>query len=382
MANIRFRTTHVGSLPRGETLAGMLIAREAGEKVDASAFDTLVDERVEETLTRQIEAGVDWVNDGEQGRAGFQTYVADRMTGFGGESRREAPLDYERFPTYAAMARRGMGNVAKVRDAPMAIGEVAYESTAEIEQECARLARHLANHDLKPGDAFLTAPSPGIVATTLQNAHYKTHDDYLNALAGELRKEYGAILDAGFALQIDAPDIAMERCTFFKSLDTPDFLVAVERHLEALNAAIEGIPPERIRLHCCWGNWAGPHVHDIPLRDVIGIFYRANVGAFSIPFANPRHQHEYEVFREFPFPKEVLLLPGIVDTTCNYIEHPEVVARRVLEAVGAIGDAERVVPSTDCGFGTFAGYEFVAEELVWEKLSALREGADIAAKRL
>lgn len=382
MADHHFRTTHVGSLPRGDRLAAMLIAREAEEPVDEAVFARTVEERIGTVLDRQLAAGIDWVNDGEQGRAGFQTYIAERMSGFGGESARAAPLDHELFPSFAAMARRGMGAVAKVRNAPMAQGPVAYESTKAIEHECASLERALGRLGRTPADAFLTAPSPGIVATTLQNGHYATHSDYLDALAAALRTEYAAILDAGFALQIDAPDLAMERCVFFKHLNTEQFVGEVENHLEAMNAALDGLPRERIRLHCCWGNWDGPHIHDVPLADVIAVYYRANVGAFSIPFANPRHQHEYPILRDSGFPKEALLLPGVIDTTCNYVEHPEVVARRIAEAVEAVGEAERVVPSTDCGFGTFAGYEFVAEELVWEKLAALRAGADIAEARL
>lgn len=379
---MHFRTTHVGSLPRGEALAGMLIAREAGEAVDARAFDTAVEERVDEMVRRQIACGIDWMNDGEQGRAGFQTYVAERMSGFGGESARAMPLDHELFPSFAAMARRGMGKVAKVRNAPRAVAAIAYRSTAELARECERLTLILRRHGRAPADAFLTAPSPGIVATTLQNAYYASHDDYLTALSGELRKEYAAILEAGFTLQIDAPDLAMERCIFFKHLELKHFVAEVEKHLDAVNAALDGLPRERIRLHCCWGNWDGPHLHDVPLADVIGVYTRANVGALSIPFANPRHQHEYAVFRDRPLPKDMKLLPGVIDTTCNYVEHPEIVARRIADAVAAIGDAERVVPSTDCGFGTFAGYEFVAEELVWEKFKALRAGADLAAARL
>lgn len=382
MSSHRFRTTHVGSLPRGEALAAMLIAREAGNHVDEDGFLNAVESRVDEMLARQIDAGIDWVNDGEQGRAGFQTYIAERMTGFGAESRRAPSLDFDEFPTYAAMARRGMGPVAKIRNAPMATGAVRYESTQAIDAECAMLARALEKRGLSAADAFLTAPSPGIVATTLHNGHYDSHADYLDALTQALRTEYQAILDAGFSLQIDAPDLAMERCIFFKTLSTEDFVVRVEEHLEAINAATAGLPIHRIRLHCCWGNWDGPHLHDVPLADLLPILLRARVGAFSIPFANPRHQHEYSALGASGLPKDTLLLPGIIDTTCNYVEHPEVVARRIAEAVQAVGDAERVVPCTDCGFGTFAGYELVAEELVWEKLRVLRSGADLAAARL
>lgn len=382
MSSQNFRTTHVGSLPRGEALAARLIAREAGEPIDEVEFSQAVEERVAQMLASQLDAGINWVNDGEQGRAGFQTYIAERMSGFGGESQRAPSLDYDEFPTYSAMARRGMGQIAKIRNAPMAIGDVRYESTSAIENECATLAKALEANGLSAADGFLTAPSPGIVATTLQNGFYDSHASYLDALKQALRVEYKTILDAGFSLQIDAPDLAMERCIFFKHLSTEDFLVRVEEHLEAINAAIDGLPAARIRLHCCWGNWDGPHLHDVPLADVLPILTQAKVGAFSIPFANPRHQHEYTALQAYGLPRDALLLPGVIDTTCNYVEHPEVIARRILESVHAIGDAERVVPSTDCGFGTFAGYEFVAEELVWEKLRALRQGADLAAKRL
>ncbi|MCO5162235.1 MAG: cobalamin-independent methionine synthase II family protein [Mesorhizobium sp.] len=377
-----FRTTHVGSLPRGEELSAMLIAREVGAAVDERSFLLKVEARVEEIVARQVDAGIDWINDGEQGRAGFQTYIAERMAGFGGESQRASSLDYDEFPTFSVMARRGMGPVAKIRNAPMAIGPVLYESTSAIEAECSTLAGALKKRGLTTSEAFLTAPSPGIVATTLHNRHYDSHDDYLDALVGALRVEYEAILAAGYSLQIDAPDLAMERGIFFKHLSTEDFVKRAQDHLDAINAAVTGLPAERIRLHCCWGNWDGPHLHDVPLEDLLPILSRAKVGAFSIPFANPRHQHEYAALRFHGLPKDALLLPGIVDTTCNYVEHPEVVALRILDAVEALGDAERVIPSTDCGFGTFAGYEFVAEELVWKKLRALRDGADFAASRL
>lgn len=382
MTSHRFRTTHVGSLPRGEALAAMLIAREAGKVVDEDAFAEAVETRVDDMLAGQIEAGLDWVNDGEQGRAGFQTYIAERMTGFSGESSRAPSLDHDEFPTFSAMARRGMGPIAKIRNAPMATGAVGYRSTAAIDAECALLAGRLEKRGLPTADAFLTAPSPGIVATTLHNGYYDSHADYLDALTQALKTEYKAILDAGFSLQIDAPDLAMERCIFFKDLSTEDFVGRAGEHLDAINAAIEGLPRERIRLHCCWGNWDGPHIHDVPLTDLLPVLSRARVGAFSIPFANPRHQHEYTALHLHGLPKDALLLPGIIDTTCNYVEHPEVIAGRIIQAVEALGDAERVVPSTDCGFGTFAGYEFVAEELVWEKLRALRSGADAAAARL
>lgn len=228
----------------------------------------------------------------------------------------------------------------------------------------------------------MTAPSPGIVATTMLNAHYDSHEAYLAALARELRTEYRSIHDAGLVLQIDAPDLAMERTMFFQGMEEAAFLRACEQHVAALNAALEGIPADRVRLHCCWGNWEGPHIHDIPLERVLPILCQAAVGALSIEFANPRHAHEYDALAHHGLPGHMVLLPGVIDSTSNFVEHPELVARRIEQAVAAVGDRERVIASTDCGFGTFAGFEWVAEDVVWAKLRTLGEGARLASARL
>ncbi len=369
--------THVGSLPRGNALADLLIAREKGEAVDAAALDAAIAARVAEMVARQVAAGITIANDGEQSRAGFQTYIVERMSGFGGESTRRAPMDYTEFPTFAALMAQRMRNVAKIRNAPVAKAPVAYTSTAAVEAECARLNAALGGKV----QGFMTAPSPGIVATTLDNRHYDSDDAYLDALAAELAKEYRAIIDAGLVLQVDAPDLAMERCTKYQDLTDEGFVAQADRHIAALNRALDGLPRERIRLHCCWGNWDGPHLHDLALEKILPVLYRAHVGQLSIPFANPRHQHEYRAFEVHPFPSDRVLVPGVVDTTCNYVEHPQVVADRIAQAVAVTGDPARVIPSTDCGFGTFAGFDFVAEEVVFEKLKAIRQGVAVYEAR-
>jgi 5-methyltetrahydropteroyltriglutamate--homocysteine methyltransferase len=265
-----------------------------------------------------------------------------------------------------------------VANAPAALSEVRYVDAGPIRADAERLRK------LGTGfaETFMTAPSPGIVATTMINQHYASHAAYLMALAEALANEYRAIHAAGHVLQIDSPDLAMERHRFFGHLDEPAFLKQLELHVAAINAGLAGIPRERVRLHVCWGNNDGPHIHDIAMATILPELYRADVGALSIEFANPRHQHEYDALRAEPLPAHMLLIPGVLDTTTNFVEHPQVVARRLQEAVAAVGDRERVIAGTDCGFGTFAGREYVAEEVVWAKLAAAAEGARIASHAL
>ena len=378
----RILTTHVGSLPRNEALTDLLIRREAGEVIDQAVMAAEMDKAVRSVVDAQAAAGIDIGNDGEQQRVGFQTYIPERMSGFGGESKRRIGKDFQEVPELIEMFARRFTKRAKISNAPQAVAEVRYLDTKDIKDEIARFRRCAAEAKAPFAETFATAPSPGIVATTMMNAYYKSHEDYLMALARELRPEYQAIHGSGLLLQIDAPDLAMERTMTFQDLSEKQFLGVCELHVAAINKAIEGIPADRIRLHCCWGNWEGPHVHDIALAPILPILYRTRAGALTIEFANPRHQHEYAAVRANPPPRDWLLIPGVIDTTTNFVEHPEVVARRIDEAVAAIGDRERVVASTDCGFGTFAGREWVAASVVWKKLAALREGADIASRRL
>jgi 5-methyltetrahydropteroyltriglutamate--homocysteine methyltransferase len=333
-------------------------------------------------VQKQIEAGIDVGNDGEQPRVGFQTYVARRMRGFGGESKRPLSLDLAEFPDYTARLAERRKLSAKIMNAPQAVAEVAYTDLAEAERECDLFARATAGARAAFVEPFMTAASPGIIATTLLNAWYDTYERYVRALAREMKKEYDLVHARGFVLQIDCPDLAMERPRLFQHESLAGFQRIVEMHIDALNGALVDIPPDRVRLHVCWGNYDGPHTHDVPLEAILPLLYQARVGALSLELANPRHQHEHRVVKAHPLPDGMLFLPGVIDSTTNYVEHPEVVANRIVQAVDAVGDRSRVIASVDCGFGTFAGSEFVAESVVWAKLRALRDGAELATRRL
>jgi len=378
----RILVTHVGSIPRPPVLRDLLVRQDRGDAVDPRDLDRLAEEAVRHVVAQQLEAGVDIGNDGEQPRAGFSTYVARRMEGFGGESRRPLARDIAEHPDYRAMLEFRRRNAARVANAPQAVAEVRYTDLAEAERECDLFARCAAGAARQFTERFMTAVSPGTAATILLNAHYDSHEAYVMALSRELRKEYELIHRRGFVLQLDCPDLAMERGRFFQDQSLDGFLRMVELHVEAINQAIAGIPAPRIRLHVCWGNYDGPHTHDVPMEAILPLLYRAKVGALSLPLANPRHQHEYAVLKRQPPPTGMLLLPGVIDTTTNYVEHPQVVADRICQAVDALGDRRRVIASTDCGFGTFAGSEMVAESVVWAKLRTLAEGARLASERL
>jgi 5-methyltetrahydropteroyltriglutamate--homocysteine methyltransferase len=377
----RILVTHVGSLPRNDELSDLLIKREEQGAVDKDQLGRAMDRAVQQVVEKQAAAGVDIGNDGEQQRVGFQTYVAQRMSGFAGESKRRRGRDYEEFPELIEVLMQRFPKRSRMQNAPEAQNQLQYLGNGPILEEIARLKR-AATTSGAFSDCFMTAPSPGIVSTTMLNAYYDSHEAYLMALARELHHEYRAIYEAGFLVQIDSPDLAMDRAMFYRDLSDSQFVAAIEKHVAAINKGIEGIPLDRVRLHCCWGNWDGPHVFDVPLDLVLPVLYQANVGALSIEFANPRHQHEYAAFRRHPLPNHMVLLPGCVETTSNIVEHPEVVARRIQEAVSAVGDRERVIASADCGFGTFTRREWVIEPAVWLKLKSLREGADIASRRL
>lgn len=377
----RILTTHVGSLPRNEVLSELLVNRQEGQVVDEDRLAQELDAAVRRIVERQAQAGIDVGNDGEQQRVGFQTYVPERMSGFGGESKRRRSRDYEEFPELIDVLLRRFPKRSRMQNAPEAKQDLCYLDISSITREIDRLQQ-----SVKAVGAFLetfmTAPSPGIISTTMLNAFYASQESYLKAIAREMRNEYLAIHRAGLVLQIDSPDLAMDRTMFYRDLSDTEFVTAIEMHVEALNQAIEGIPRDRVRLHCCWGNWDGPHIYDVALEVVLPVLYQANVGALSIELANPRHQHELEALRRNPLPPEMLLLPGVIDTTTNIVEHPEVVARRIEDAVSIVGDRERVICGTDCGFGTFTGREWVIEPVVWLKLDALRKGAEIASSRL
>ena len=378
----RILTTHVGSLPRNPELTDLLIDQEQGKAIDTAALARQSETAVQHVVDEQLKAGVDIVNDGEQPRVGFQTYVPQRMRGFGGESKRPTPQDMAEFPDFAAMMQSRNMMRAKVFNAPQAIAEVEYDDLSAVQDECAMFLRCT---DQTPGaftERFMTAASPGIIATTMLNAYYDSHAAYVLAVAEQMKKEYEYIHAQGLLLQLDAPDLAMERTFLFQDQTIAEFQKTIEIHIEAVNRATENIPAERIRLHICWGNYDGPHNHDVPLTDILPILYQAKVGALSIELANPRHQHEYKAFQQHPLPDSMLLIPGVIDSTTNYIEHPEIVADRICQVADAIGDRSRIIAGSDCGFGTFAGWEMVPESVVWAKLRACAEGARMASRRL
>jgi 5-methyltetrahydropteroyltriglutamate--homocysteine methyltransferase len=377
----RILATHVGSLPRNEELSEMLIDREEGKPLSDDRLAQEMDRAVRHVIAKQAEAGIDIGNDGEQQRVGFQTYVPRRMSGFGGESKRRRGRDFEEFPALVEDLMRRFPKRSRMQNAPEAQAELRYLDSSPITQEIDRFQRNAKAADAF-AESFMTAPSPGIISTTMLNAYYDSQESYLTALAREMRNEYLAIHRAGLLLQIDSPDLAMDRSMFYRDLSDREFVKAAEMHISALNQAIEGVPRDRVRLHCCWGNWNGPHLYDVALDLILPVLYQANVGALSIEFGNPRHQHELEALRRNRLPDHMLLLPGVVESNSNIVEHPEVVARRLEEAVSVLGDRERVMASADCGFGTFTNREYVIEPVVWLKLKALRQGADIASTRL
>ena len=383
----RILTSHVGSLLRSRKLAKLLIEKEQNLDYDAAAFRQAVDDDMDHVIARQLENGVDVANDGELPRIGFSTYVQSRMSGFGGESQRNDIIDFITFPEYRDIFLHRYHTTsqdsAKLWNAPQAVADLRYDDEmTEVTAECDSFAAAIGRNPGKFAETFMTAVSPGNLTCTLLNAHYDTEDDYVMAAAGELKKEYDYIHQRGFLLQVDAPDLALERQLYFQKRPLKDFLDGVERHVRAINHAVSDIPPDRVRLHVCWGNYEGPHAGDVDMADILPLIYEAKVGALSIPFANPRHQHEYQAIKEHPLPDSMVLIAGVIDVTTNYLEHPEVVANRICEAAEAVGDKTRVIAGTDCGFSTFTDYTMVAEEVCWAKFKSLKEGAEIATKRL
>ena len=378
----RILTTHVGSLPRSAALADLLIDQEQGKDIDLAALNREAELAVQYVIQKQAESGVDIGNDGEQPRIGFQTYVPQRMQGFGGESKRPTPQDMKEFPDFMALMQKRNVMRAKVFNAPQAIAELAYQDLSAVQAECDLFQRCLDQQPQKFTECFMTAASPGIVATTMLNAYYDSYEKYVFAIARELKKEYEYIHSQGFLLQLDSPDLAMERTFLFQDKSIQEFQKIVEIHIAAVNMAVENIPADRLRLHVCWGNYDGPHNHDVPLEDILPSVYQAKVGGLAIELANPRHQHEYKVLKKYPLPDAMVLIPGVIDSTTNYIEHPEVVADRICQAAEAVGDRSRVIAGTDCGFGTFAGWEMVPDSVVWAKMKACSEGARMATERL
>lgn len=375
----KIKTTHVGSLPRGDELTPLLLARDKGEPYDAAAFDTAVSAAVDEAVRQQVEAGVSVVSDGELGKVGYSTYMIERLSGFGGHTDRRPAADLAEVPNLAKKLSAIMGSQDFVRAS--CIGPVRKVTLQPLHDDIRRFKSALANHAASDTQAFMNAASPGLITAFQVNRHYPSHEAYLADLADAMREEYETIINAGFFLQLDCPDLAMSRHTGYQDMDEADFLKIAAANVEALNAATANIPPEKMRMHICWGNYEGPHDHDIPLERVVDIVISARAATILFEAANPRHEHEWKVWKDAKLPDHKILAPGMIDTCSNYIEHPELIAQRIERFADFVG-ADRVVASTDCGFGTFAGYGKLDPIVTWRKLKSLREGADIAGARL
>ncbi len=377
----RILTTHAGSLPRPAQLVDMQLRISRGEAGDPAVLAAAVRQATRHTIACQLQCGIDVGNDGEQPRESFFTYVRYRMSGFGGESRRPAAQDVVAFPTFAELFQP-RAQKSLLTSPPRAIGAVQYANRAPLDRELGDYAAALAGQPSRFTESFWTAPSPGIIACAMQNDYYGSLAEYVEAVAEALRTEYEAIVARGMVLQIDGPDLAMERHRLFAERPLDEFLEFVDVTVAALNRALRNVPADRVRLHVCWGNYEGPHVFDVPLEELAPHLYTARVGGLVLSMANPRHAHEHRILAKCPPPRDWTIVAGVIDTTTNYVEHPEVVADRIEHAARAVGDPHRILAGTDCGFDTSTGLGKVAEEVVWEKLRALRAGADIAARRL
>jgi 5-methyltetrahydropteroyltriglutamate--homocysteine methyltransferase len=380
----RILTTHAGSLPRPAELVALHARRFAGERVDAAELAQRSKEATEDVVRRQIDIGVDQVNNGEVGRESFFTYVQHRMSGFSGQSRRLPMRDIVKYPHFLGYLQRTAFSGANVSllQPPQATGPIEYGDTAAIDAECDELSAVLRSCGRANADAFVSAPSPGIIVAAMENRHYKDLDAYLDAVAQALAVEYRAIIAHGYQLQIDAPDLAMERHTYFADQPLSAFVRFVEKVGDAINIALRGVPKGRIRLHVCWGNYEGPHDEDVPLADIWAALKRIDAGAILLSMANPRHAHEYHLFEQQPLPADTTLVAGVIDTTTNYIEHPDTVADRLVRIAESLDDPRRLMAGTDCGFETSAGFTSVIDDIVWQKLAAMVEGAHRASRLL
>jgi 5-methyltetrahydropteroyltriglutamate--homocysteine methyltransferase len=371
----RIETTHVGSLPRGPELVKPLLARDKGEAYDADEFDRLVQAAVDDAVAKQVAAGVTIVSDGELGKVGYSTYMTERLEGFGGHVDRKPARDLAAHPDLAKKLAAIMGSQEFTRAS--CIGPVKLKNLEPAHDDIRRFRKAMEKNG-KGVRGFLNAASPGLITAFQQNRYYPSHEAYLADLVAAMRPEYEAIIDAGFDLQFDCPDLAMSRHTGYQDASDEEFVKIAEANVEALNAATEGLPADRMRMHVCWGNYEGPHDCDIALEKVVDIIIKARPATVLFEAANPRHEHEWTVWRDAKLPDEKKLAPGLIDTCSNYVEHPKLIAQRLERFVNIVGK-DRVIASTDCGFGTFAGYGKIDPDVTWKKLRALREGADIAS---
>jgi 5-methyltetrahydropteroyltriglutamate--homocysteine methyltransferase len=373
----RILTTHVGSLPRTQAVVDVVFGREQGDEADRSAGDAVISSAIEDIVRRQSDFGIDIVSDGELSKISYSTYIKDRLTGFGGESHREPAQDLLDFP--GVLRRRQDSGTRSEASPPRCVGEVAVKDMQPLEIDLANL-RHAVDQ-ARPTEAFMNAAAPGVIALFQPNDYYPSHEKYIEALGEAMRAEYEGIVAAGFLLQIDSPDIGMGRHTIFRDKSDAEYLRLANLHIEVLNHALRNIDADRVRLHVCWGNYEGPHNHDVPMELVLPIALKANAQALLFESANPRHAHEWTTFRDMKIPDDLILVPGVIDSTTNFIEHPLLVAERISRFADIVG-RERVIAGTDCGFGTFADHGAVDADVVFAKLGALTEGARIASAEL
>ena len=373
----RILTTHVGSLPRSEAVTEMVFAEEKGERMEPEARHALLADAVDAVVAKQCEAGVDVVSDGEMSKISYATYIKDRITGFEGDSPRRAPADLEEYPGF--LQRQAASGGTPTYRRPQCVGEIRVKDTAPLEEDLANFRAAVDRHE--PTEAFMNSASPGVIALFQPNQHYPDHESYLYALADAMRPEYEAIVAAGFLLQLDSPDLGLGRHMMFKGQPDGEYRRQAELHVEALNHALRNVPADRVRLHVCWGNYEGPHIHDAPMEMVLPIALEARPQALLFESSNPRHAHEWTVFAEAQLPDDKILVPGVLDSTTNFVEHPRLVAERICRFADIVG-RERVIAGTDCGFSTFAGFGAVDPDITYAKLAAMAEGAAIASKRL
>jgi len=372
----RILTTHTGSLPRPPQVVELLLAEQKSPGTQTATLNAAVASAVAEVVRKQAECGLDVINDGEQGRVDYTSYVKDRLTGFDGPSSPPLGTGEPDFPELSAMLAYF---ASPFQNRPACSGPVAWKDFPALEADIARAKQAMTG--AKTADMFMTSPSPGQIARYLKNQHYPTDEAYLYALADVMAREYRAIADAGFVLQVDCPDLALSRHMVFAHLSLAEFRKVITMHVEALNHAVKDIPPERMRMHICWASTQGPHHKDVPLKDIVDIVLKGRPQAVSFPGANPRHGHEWKVWKDVKLPDGKFIIPGVIDSTSNFVEHPELVADRIVQYAGVVG-RENVVAGVDCGFGTFAGRLQVDSKIVWMKLASLAEGARLASKQL
>ena len=370
-------TTHVGSLPRSNELSNILFKKDKKEKINFDEFNNIINRDVNNIVKKQVDLGIDFVSDGEMSKISYATYVKDRIEGFSGESERKAPKDLDDFPSFKERIARTGGTPTYTR--PCCTSELKIKDKSSLQQDIKNFKQALSKNNHHK--AFMNAASPGVISAFLPNKFYKNDDEYLEKLSELMREEYEEITSNGINLQLDCPDLALARHMTFKDLTEKEFLIRAEKQIEFLNEAIKNIDSSKIRLHICWGNYEGPHIHDISLEKVMPIALKAKVQTYLIESSNPRHSHEWQIFENLKLPEDKIIAPGVIDSTTNFVEHPEVVKNRIIN-FSKVVNRDQLMAGTDCGFSTFAGFGNVDENIVYKKLEALVKGAELAAKSI